>query len=98
MSVIMRSGATGNGPTAPRGAFMRSGAIKQYKKAIKKNAQRKTEPKGLKGISPIVIAKLKKSGFESLSSLPNTKDELISIDGIGEKTAEKILELKSNIN
>ncbi len=34
MSAIMRSGAAGNGAAAPRGAFMRSGAVKQFKKKV----------------------------------------------------------------
>lgn len=47
-------------------------------------------------LSSITISKLKKGGYTSITDFAGlSKEELVAIDGIGEKVADKILEFNA---
>jgi endonuclease III len=48
----------------------------------------------VEGLHATTQGKLKAAGFDSLQDLPDTLEELLEIEGIGQKTAEQILALK----
>jgi len=60
----------------------------------KKEDEKSTEVKGLDSLGSALVKKLAKGGIKTVEDLKGkTKDNLMDIEGIGDKTAEKILGL-----
>lgn len=98
--IQMKMGSEGLGIQA--GAQMKMGPvnINQYpappvfpEPSLKQEQDEEAKEKQEWGnISPIVVGKLQRSGFNSINDFSGkTREELLEIDGVGEKVADQIL-------
>jgi len=70
----------------------------EYREQMKEAAEEQIDLSELEEIKPGLLAKLNSEGFETVQDvLDGGMEQLIEIQGIGEKTASKILEIVNNI-
>ena len=69
-------------------------SIKALEEPKEKTEEKEESKDGFDGLGSAIIKKLEKAGIKSIEDLKGkTKDDIMDIEGIGDKTAEKILGL-----
>ncbi|MBN1155299.1 transcription termination factor NusA [candidate division KSB1 bacterium] len=70
----------------------------EYREIMKEEGKEEIDLSDIKEISPSVLSKLNSEGFETVQDvLEGGIEQLTQIQGIGEKTAKKILEIINNL-
>lgn len=95
--VTLKNGGTYYAPgsvvTIPKKAEAEDLVARGFAEFADDGKSKKAQKKAPTGFDALPGAKeLKAAGIESIDDVPGSMEELVAIDGIGEATAEKILE------